>query len=63
MALWMAAHLQQNKLDLDMKTLVQTAMNKEYTAQGEMFSGSTGAERESIYFTYTFIFSIIFNYI
>ncbi|XP_004075428.1 UPF0692 protein C19orf54 homolog [Oryzias latipes] len=37
-ALWMAAHLQQDKLDLDMKTLVQTAVNSGYTAQGEMFS-------------------------
>ncbi|XP_013866501.1 actin maturation protease isoform X1 [Austrofundulus limnaeus] len=37
-ALWMAAHLRQPLLTVDMKTVVQTAVRRGYTAQGEMFS-------------------------
>lgn len=37
-ALWIAAQLQQPQLNLDMATVVQTAINRAYTAQGEMFS-------------------------
>ncbi|KAM4627949.1 actin maturation protease [Polymixia lowei] len=37
-ALWMAAHLCQPQLSIDMETIFQTALNKGYTAQGEMFS-------------------------
>ncbi|KAM3616023.1 uncharacterized protein V6R79_011001 [Siganus canaliculatus] len=37
-ALWMSAHLQQPELSLNMETVVQTALNRGYTAQGEMFS-------------------------
>ncbi|MEQ2311032.1 hypothetical protein AMECASPLE_015460 [Ameca splendens] len=37
-ALWMAAHLRQPQLNLDMETVVQTAVRRGYTAQGEMFS-------------------------
>ncbi|XP_069004276.1 actin maturation protease [Embiotoca jacksoni] len=37
-ALWMAAHLRQPKLSIDMETVVQTALSRGYTAQGEMFS-------------------------
>ncbi|GAA6225835.1 UPF0692 protein C19orf54 homolog [Lates japonicus] len=37
-ALWMAAHLRQ--LRLSMETVVQTALSRGYTAQGEMFSAS-----------------------
>lgn len=36
-ALWMAAHLGQPQLS--METVVQTALSRGYTAQGEMFSG------------------------
>ncbi|KAM3875198.1 actin maturation protease [Diretmus argenteus] len=37
-ALWMAAHLRQPQLRIDMETIVQTALDRGYTAQGEMFS-------------------------
>ncbi|XP_017280235.1 UPF0692 protein C19orf54 homolog [Kryptolebias marmoratus] len=37
-ALWMAAHLQQPPPPVDMETVVQTAVRRGYTAQGEMFS-------------------------
>ncbi|KAM4742684.1 actin maturation protease [Anableps anableps] len=37
-ALWMAAHLRQPPLNVDMETVVQTAVRRGYTSQGEMFS-------------------------
>ncbi|TKS80972.1 UPF0692 protein C19orf54 -like protein [Collichthys lucidus] len=37
-ALWMSAHLRQPQLSIDMETVVQTALRRGYTAQGEMFS-------------------------
>ncbi|XP_054901401.1 actin maturation protease isoform X2 [Poeciliopsis prolifica] len=37
-ALWMAAHLRQPQLSVAMETVVQTAVRRGYTAQGEMFS-------------------------
>ncbi|XP_041729458.1 UPF0692 protein C19orf54 homolog [Coregonus clupeaformis] len=37
-ALWMAGHLRQPPLSVSMETIVQTAMDRGYTAQGEMFS-------------------------
>lgn len=37
-ALWMSAHLLQPQLSIDMDTVVQTALSRGYTAQGEMFS-------------------------
>uniref|UniRef100_UPI003AB04B1E actin maturation protease n=1 Tax=Centroberyx gerrardi TaxID=166262 RepID=UPI003AB04B1E len=37
-ALWMATHLRQPQLTVDMETIVQTALDRGYTAQGEMFS-------------------------
>uniref|UniRef100_A0A3Q2NZV6 Actin maturation protease n=1 Tax=Fundulus heteroclitus TaxID=8078 RepID=A0A3Q2NZV6_FUNHE len=37
-ALWMAAHLRRPQLTVDMETVVQTAVRRGYTAQGEMFS-------------------------
>ncbi|XP_075997046.1 actin maturation protease [Genypterus blacodes] len=37
-ALWMAAHLRQPPLCFDMESVVQTALSRGYTAQGEMFS-------------------------
>lgn len=43
-ALWMSAHLRQPQLSVDMETVVQTALNRGYTAQGEMFSGNRGVE-------------------
>ncbi|XP_034556835.1 UPF0692 protein C19orf54 homolog [Notolabrus celidotus] len=42
-ALWMAAQLQQPQLSVDMETVVQTAMRRGYTAQGEMFSADNMA--------------------
>uniref|UniRef100_A0A1A7W732 Actin maturation protease n=1 Tax=Iconisemion striatum TaxID=60296 RepID=A0A1A7W732_9TELE len=39
-ALWMATHLLQLQQTIDMETVVQTAMRRGYTAQGEMFSAS-----------------------
>ncbi|CAM9313267.1 unnamed protein product [Lampetra planeri] len=36
-ALWMAAHLRQRNVDMD--AVVQTALSRGFTAQGEMFSG------------------------
>lgn len=39
-ALWMAAHLRRVPLSVDMETVVQTALSRGYTAQGEMFSGN-----------------------
>ncbi|XP_029570362.1 actin maturation protease isoform X2 [Salmo trutta] len=39
-ALWMAGHLLQPPLSVSMETVVQTAMDRGYTAQGEMFSAS-----------------------
>ncbi|KAA0714846.1 UPF0692 protein C19orf54 -like protein [Triplophysa tibetana] len=39
-ALWMAAHLLQPPKIVSMETVVQTAKDKGYTAQGEMFSGT-----------------------
>lgn len=38
-ALWMSAQLRQPHLNVDMETIVQTAVTRGYTAQGEMFSG------------------------
>lgn len=35
----MAAHLRQPQLSVDMEAVVQTALSRGYTAQGEMFSG------------------------
>ncbi|KAL0972899.1 hypothetical protein UPYG_G00196200 [Umbra pygmaea] len=37
-ALWMAGHLRRPPLSVPMETLVQTALDRGYTAQGEMFS-------------------------
>ncbi|KAF1394097.1 hypothetical protein PFLUV_G00022960 [Perca fluviatilis] len=37
-ALWMSAHLRQPQLSIDMETVVQTALSRGYTTQGEMFS-------------------------
>ncbi|KAI3354239.1 hypothetical protein L3Q82_018774, partial [Scortum barcoo] len=42
-ALWMSAHLRQPPLSIDMETVVQTALNRGYTAQGEMFSADNMA--------------------
>ncbi|XP_047450371.1 UPF0692 protein C19orf54 homolog [Mugil cephalus] len=42
-ALWMAAHLRRPQLSVDMETVVQTARNRGYTAQGEMFSAENMA--------------------
>ncbi|XP_040901993.1 UPF0692 protein C19orf54 homolog [Toxotes jaculatrix] len=42
-ALWMAAHLRQPQLTIDMQTVVQTALSRGYTAQGEMFSANNMA--------------------
>ncbi|XP_071352542.1 actin maturation protease [Trachinotus anak] len=42
-ALWMAAHLRQPQLSIDMETVVQTALSRGYTAQGEMFSANNMA--------------------
>lgn len=42
-ALWMAAHLRQPQLKIDMETVTQTAISRAYTAQGEMFSASNMA--------------------
>ncbi|XP_062274892.1 actin maturation protease [Scomber scombrus] len=42
-ALWMAAHLRQPQLSIDMDTIVQTALSRGYTAQGEMFSANNMA--------------------
>ncbi|XP_070987928.1 actin maturation protease isoform X3 [Oncorhynchus clarkii lewisi] len=39
-ALWMAGHLLQPPLSVSMEAVVQTAMDRGYTAQGEMFSAS-----------------------
>ncbi|CAB1348551.1 unnamed protein product [Coregonus sp. 'balchen'] len=39
-ALWMVGHLRQPPLSVSMETVVQTAMDRAYTAQGEMFSAS-----------------------
>lgn len=40
----MAAHLRQPQLSIDMETVVQTALSRGYTVQGEMFSGNKGYE-------------------
>ncbi|KAM8902829.1 actin maturation protease isoform 2-T2 [Spinachia spinachia] len=37
-ALWMSTHLREPQLCVDMETVVQTALSRGYTAQGEMFS-------------------------
>ncbi|KAM9359749.1 actin maturation protease [Symphorus nematophorus] len=42
-ALWMSAHLRQPQLSVDMETVVQTALSRGYTAQGEMFSADNMA--------------------
>lgn len=42
-ALWMAAHLRRPQQSLDMETVVQTALSRRYTAQGEMFSAENMA--------------------
>ncbi|XP_053278706.1 actin maturation protease isoform X4 [Pleuronectes platessa] len=42
-ALWMAAHLRQPRLSVDMEAVVQTALSRGYTAQGEMFSANNMA--------------------
>ncbi|XP_022076916.2 UPF0692 protein C19orf54 homolog [Acanthochromis polyacanthus] len=42
-ALWMAAQLRQPQLSVDMDAVVQTALSRGYTAQGEMFSAENMA--------------------
>ncbi|XP_041668788.1 UPF0692 protein C19orf54 homolog [Cheilinus undulatus] len=42
-ALWMSAQLRQPQLSVDMETVVQTALSRGYTAQGEMFSADNMA--------------------
>ncbi|KAK7882635.1 hypothetical protein WMY93_028809 [Mugilogobius chulae] len=42
-ALWMAAHLCKPPLNIDIETVTQTALNRAYTAQGEMFSAQNMA--------------------
>ncbi|XP_074535288.1 actin maturation protease [Halichoeres trimaculatus] len=42
-ALWMAAQLRQPELSVDMETVIQTALRRGYTAQGEMFSADNMA--------------------
>ncbi|XP_038550240.1 UPF0692 protein C19orf54 homolog isoform X2 [Micropterus salmoides] len=42
-ALWMSAQLRQPQLSIDMETVVQTALSRGYTAQGEMFSADNMA--------------------
>ncbi|XP_030600265.1 actin maturation protease [Archocentrus centrarchus] len=42
-ALWMAAHLRQPRLSIEMEMVVQTALSRGYTAQGEMFSADSMA--------------------
>lgn len=42
-ALWMAAQLRQPQLSVDMETVVQAALRRGYTAQGEMFSADNMA--------------------
>lgn len=43
-ALWMAAHLRRPPLSVDMETVVQRALSRGYTAQGEMFSADNMAQ-------------------
>ncbi|XP_029964404.1 actin maturation protease isoform X2 [Salarias fasciatus] len=43
-ALWMAAHLRLPPMTVDIETVVQTALSKGYTAQGEMFSAQNMAQ-------------------
>lgn len=40
----MAAHLRRPPLSVDMEAVVQTALSRGYTAQGEMFSGNLHVE-------------------
>ncbi|XP_068567642.1 actin maturation protease [Cebidichthys violaceus] len=42
-ALWMSAHLRKPQLSIAMETIVQTALSRGYTAQGEMFSADNMA--------------------
>ena len=49
MALWMSAHLRQPQLSVDMETVVQTALSRGYTAQGEMFSGVQSVIGRSVF--------------
>ncbi|XP_059187005.1 actin maturation protease [Centropristis striata] len=42
-ALWMSAHLRQPQLTVAMETVVQKALSRGYTAQGEMFSADNMA--------------------
>ncbi|XP_056296291.1 actin maturation protease [Pseudoliparis swirei] len=42
-ALWMSAHLRKPQLSIDMGTVVQTALSRGYSAQGEMFSADNMA--------------------
>lgn len=42
-ALWMAAQLRQPQMKIEMDTVTQTAVNRAYTAQGEMFSAQNMA--------------------
>ncbi|XP_028274743.1 actin maturation protease isoform X1 [Parambassis ranga] len=42
-ALWMATHLLQPQLSVDMEAVIQTAVSRGYTAQGEMFSAANMA--------------------
>ncbi|KAM6987718.1 actin maturation protease isoform 1-T2 [Tautogolabrus adspersus] len=42
-ALWMSAQRRQSQLSVDMETVVQTALSRGYTAQGEMFSADNMA--------------------
>lgn len=42
-ALWMAAQLRQPQINIEMSTVTQTAVDRGYTAQGEMFSAQNMA--------------------
>lgn len=52
-ALWMAAQLCQPQINVEMDTVTQTAVDRGYTAQGEMFSGNFSVFYNTQYFCVT----------
>jgi len=47
----MSAHLRKPQLSIDMGTVVQTALSRGYSAQGEMFSGNNSVQVVLILFS------------
>lgn len=56
----MAAHLRRPPMSVDMETVVQTALSRGYTAQGEMFSGNLHGKFKKRFLSLMMGFELLF---